>query len=129
MQVQDNQRLPAAPAGAGATFSWGSIVEGGPLQDNEFERRLAVGANIACRLRGAVREQLGGCRQAVRVSMHCHEHLVPGSILPISHTSPSWTMSSNPPAGDHEHAGDREHAGAMRCCTLSMQVTAASSNC
>ena len=40
-------------------FGWGSIVLGGQLQDNEFERRLAVGAAIGCRLRGAVREQLG----------------------------------------------------------------------
>ena len=49
----------ASAAGGAHTFSWGSIVEGGPLQDNEFERRLAVGANVACRLRGAVREKLG----------------------------------------------------------------------
>jgi hypothetical protein len=42
-------------------FSWGSIVlGGGPLNvGSEFERRLSIGANIACRLRGAVREQLG----------------------------------------------------------------------
>ena len=52
--------MAGAPAGGAApTFSWGSIVEGGPLQDNEFERRLAAGANVACRLRGAVREKLG----------------------------------------------------------------------
>ncbi len=42
-------------------FAWGSIVlGGGPLDvGSEFERRLSIGANIACRLRGAVREQLG----------------------------------------------------------------------
>ena len=58
-QMQEEQSVSAAVGGGGSTFSWGSIVEGGPLQDNEFERRLAAGANIACRLRGAVREQLG----------------------------------------------------------------------
>ena len=64
--------MSAAVAGAGSTFSWGSIVEGGPLQDNEFERRLAVGANIACRLRGAVRETLGAYRrQAPRQLRPC----------------------------------------------------------
>ena len=43
-------------------FAWGSIVlGGGPLDvGSEFERRLSIGANIACRLRGAIREQLGG---------------------------------------------------------------------
>lgn len=42
-------------------FSWGGIVlGGGPLDvGSEFERRLSIGANIACRLRGAVRDQLG----------------------------------------------------------------------
>ncbi|CAL8471021.1 g10563 [Coccomyxa elongata] len=42
-------------------FAWGSIVlGGGPLDvGSEFERRLSIGANIACRLRGAIREQLG----------------------------------------------------------------------
>ena len=41
-------------------FAWGGIVLGGPLDvGSEFERRLSVGAAIACRLRGAIREQLG----------------------------------------------------------------------
>jgi hypothetical protein len=41
-------------------FAWGSIVLGGPLDvSSEFERRLSVGAAIACRLRGAIRDQLG----------------------------------------------------------------------
>jgi hypothetical protein len=38
----------------------GGVIIDGPLRvDNEFERRLSVGAMIACRLRGAVRERLG----------------------------------------------------------------------
>lgn len=42
-------------------FAWGSIVLGElPLAvDSEFDRRLSVGAAIACRLRGAVLDQLG----------------------------------------------------------------------
>ena len=41
-------------------FAWGSIVLGGPLDvSSEFERRLSAGAAIACRLRGAIRDQLG----------------------------------------------------------------------
>ncbi len=60
--MQAEQGAGASATGGAHTFSWGSIVEGGPLQDNEFERRLAVGANIACRLRGAVREKLGAHR-------------------------------------------------------------------
>ena len=41
-------------------FAWGSIVEGGPLNpDNEYDRRLSVGASIACRMRGAIRDKLG----------------------------------------------------------------------
>lgn len=65
-QPQGNNIEPGAAAAAAAAgaftsgpFSWGSIVLGGQLQDNEFERRLGVGAAIGCRLRGAVREQLG----------------------------------------------------------------------
>jgi hypothetical protein len=51
------RRLPKlTPCGAG----WGGVVIDGPLRTaSEFERRLSVGAMIACRLRGAVREQLG----------------------------------------------------------------------
>ncbi|KAK9791346.1 hypothetical protein WJX73_002907 [Symbiochloris irregularis] len=42
------------------SFAWGGIVlGGGPLAvHNEFDRRLAVGACIACRLRGAVFDKL-----------------------------------------------------------------------
>ncbi|KAK9864470.1 hypothetical protein WJX84_003099 [Apatococcus fuscideae] len=41
-------------------FAWGSVVVGGPLDEgSEVDQRLACGAAIACRLRGAVREQLG----------------------------------------------------------------------
>lgn len=41
-------------------FAWGSIVVGGPLDvSSEFERRLAAGAGIACRLRGALLSELG----------------------------------------------------------------------
>ena len=41
-------------------FAWGSVVPGGPLDPgSEFDVRLACGAGIACRLRGAVRDQLG----------------------------------------------------------------------
>jgi hypothetical protein len=54
----DGQAGDTSPVDA---FSWGSIVLGGALDvGSEFERRLSIGANIACRLRGAVREQLGG---------------------------------------------------------------------
>ena len=48
-------------------FAWGSVVVGGPLDEgSEFDRRLACGAAIACRLRGAVREQLGECTRTCR---------------------------------------------------------------
>ena len=52
---------PEAPLSPGLdNFAWGSVVPEGPLQlDSEFERRLATGACIACRLRGAVRQELG----------------------------------------------------------------------
>ena len=42
-------------------FAWGSVVVGGQPLDitNEFDRRLAEGCAIACRLRGAVKQQLG----------------------------------------------------------------------
>ena len=53
--------------GAGSSvdaFGWNSIVIGGPLDpSSQVERRLAAGAGIACRLRGALREQMGAiCR-------------------------------------------------------------------
>ena len=41
-------------------FAWGSIVLGNRLDiSSEFDRRLSIGASIACRLRGAIRKQLG----------------------------------------------------------------------
>ena len=41
-------------------FAWGSIVLGKQLDiSSEFDRRLSIGASIACRLRGAIRKQLG----------------------------------------------------------------------
>ncbi len=63
--VEEELRSAAPPNGGGppgatAGFWWGGVVIDGPLRvDCEFERRLSVGAMIACRLRGAVREQLG----------------------------------------------------------------------
>ena len=51
------QGSAAAPVDA---FAWGSVVVGGPLDiGSEFERRLAAGAGIACRLRGAIARELG----------------------------------------------------------------------
>ena len=60
-ELQASTPLGGGPApSATAGFGWGGVVIDGPLRvDNEFERRLSVGAMIACRLRGAVREQLG----------------------------------------------------------------------
>ena len=41
-------------------FAWGSIVLGNRLDiSSEFDRRLSIGASIACRLRGAIRKELG----------------------------------------------------------------------
>ncbi len=52
-----NTNLEASPSDA---FSWGSIVPGGPLDPgSEFDVRLATGAGIAVRLRGAILEKLG----------------------------------------------------------------------
>ena len=43
-------------------FAWGSIVLGKQLDiSSEFDRRLSIGASIACRLRGAIRKHLGDC--------------------------------------------------------------------
>lgn len=43
-----------------SSFPWGAIVLGGPLQcGSEFDVRLATGAGIACRIRGALLEELG----------------------------------------------------------------------
>lgn len=44
----------------------GNHVIGGSLDlDSEFERRLAVGAQLACRLRTAVKEKLGSADFAI----------------------------------------------------------------
>ena len=41
----------------------GNHVVGGSLDlDSEFERRLAVGAQLACQLRTAVKDKLGMCQ-------------------------------------------------------------------
>ncbi|GAB4815874.1 hypothetical protein N2152v2_002920 [Parachlorella kessleri] len=57
LQQQADGRVPPSPVDA---FAWGSIVVGGPLDvGSEFERRLAKGAEIACRLRGALLSELG----------------------------------------------------------------------
>ncbi|KAI7843160.1 hypothetical protein COHA_003144 [Chlorella ohadii] len=57
------QEVTQSRTGAGSAvdaFGWNSIVIGGPLDPaSEVERRLAAGAGIACRLRGALREQMG----------------------------------------------------------------------
>lgn len=50
----------------------------GPLQlSSEFERRLAAGACIACRLRGAVRKRLGETRLLLSPELcrwaHCQQ--------------------------------------------------------
>ena len=51
------------------SFAWGSVVVGGPLDEgSEVDQRLACGAAIACRLRGAVREQLGTRPRTTRMS-------------------------------------------------------------
>lgn len=40
-------------------FAWGSVVLSGPLdEESEFDRRLACGAKIACRLRGSILSEL-----------------------------------------------------------------------
>lgn len=55
--IDNNKSLEASQSDA---FSWGSIVPFGPLDPgSEFDVRLACGAGIACRLRGAVLEKLG----------------------------------------------------------------------
>ena len=57
--AQERAGAPDAPPAVDA-FAWGSIVVGGPLDPSaETERRLAVGAGIACRLRGALLSDMG----------------------------------------------------------------------
>lgn len=56
-ELADRDRNIGRPEDA---FSWGSVVPGGPLDPgSEFDVRLACGAGIACRLRGAIRDELG----------------------------------------------------------------------
>lgn len=67
-------------------FSWGSIVlGGGPLAvGSEFERRLSIGANIACRLRKCIRDQLGVCcaaRILLYVSQHCNHPISDRAVV------------------------------------------------
>lgn len=82
----------------------------GPLRtDSEFERRLSVGAMIACRLRGAVREQLGApgiCQRLLQYSrtpcaprclfgLHCCWHCfqVHTMAAVVRPTPPLWLCS------------------------------------
>lgn len=58
--AQEREEAATAEHAAVDAFAWGSVVEGGPLDiESEYDRRLSVGASIACRLRGAVHEKLG----------------------------------------------------------------------
>lgn len=58
--VQEREDAAVAEHAVIDAFAWGSIVEGGPLDtESELDRRLSVGASISCRVRGAIREQLG----------------------------------------------------------------------
>lgn len=63
MVDEEMRARSTAPLQSVDSFAWGSIVlGGGPLAvHNEFDRRLAVGACIACRLRGTVFDKLGEC--------------------------------------------------------------------
>ena len=89
--LQGRRRTAGSAGGSGPplspgldNFAWGSVVPEGPLQlDSEFERRLATGACIACRLRGAVRQELGEramlCVCWMRVHEQSHTEAQPGS--------------------------------------------------
>ena len=47
----------------------GNHVVGGSLDlDSEFERRLAVGAQLACQLRNAVKDKLGMCHHKLNLA-------------------------------------------------------------
>ena len=52
----------------GAASCWGDQLD----ISSEFDRRLSIGASIACRLRGAIRQQLGDS---------CTPNLLPGVKL------------------------------------------------
>ena len=67
-------------------FAWGSVVVGGQPLDvsNEFDRRLAEGCAIACRLRGGVKQQLGAPACAgLRCAVLEHAGGVPAAVLPM----------------------------------------------
>jgi hypothetical protein len=96
-------------AGELDAFGWGSIVLGGPLDPgDEWERRLAVGAQIACRLRGAVRQQLGaplaglkswehGSRERLRVSLTDRQERLLGAGAHAGHVRGTCGPSAIPP--------------------------------
>ena len=71
-------------------FAWGSIVLGDQLDiSSEFDRRLSIGASIACRLRGAVRQQLGKLLWAHPLApFRCHP--APLLCLNVEH----WSVRS-----------------------------------
>lgn len=86
----------ASGADAAAAFAWGAIVMGdGPLDPaREADRRLAAGAGIACRVRGAILDQL--CESCPSTSRACRgwgavqqrgPHPVPCSLLIAAYTS------------------------------------------
>ena len=56
---QEVKSDPKEELDVSSTFAWGSIVVGSGRLDpgKEFDRRLSVGAEIACRIRGALLEQ------------------------------------------------------------------------
>jgi nucleotidyltransferase/DNA polymerase involved in DNA repair len=56
----DGARGESAAEAAAAAFAWGSVVMGpDPLDPGSaFDRRLAAGAGLACRLRGAIHSEL-----------------------------------------------------------------------
>ena len=66
-------------------FAWGSVVVGGPLDEgSEVDQRLACGAAIACRLRGAVREQLGAWLRRIHFLLAVrHQSLHPSQLVHV----------------------------------------------
>lgn len=117
--MQAGGSIAAAVAGGGSTFSWGSIVEGGPLQDNEFERRLAAGANIACRLRGAVREQLGerACSRLTEPVLTCMPAYMSGPVVTSCERCYILAEPDVMIVSDDEHMLSAGNVGAHSCVT------------
>ena len=109
------QGSAAAPVDA---FAWGSVVVGGPLDiGSEFERRLAAGAGIACRLRGAIARELGArsmgaCTLPSSLPAHTPARLPaaaaaaavqPGAASHLSPPHPTLTPPPPPPGPAHPH--------------------------